>query len=418
MLAAGMLAYTAGAQNFVQISTGAGYGQQSFYRLEDDETVNLPLTSWDIAFSTIGLADAAIHINEGAASGTGALPALELYLSPSGGFSDPVDISGLTDRLFNDEKSWNAGALNSVADPGNPFDLGWGLYDPLSHAIEASRVFALKLRDGSYKKFIIESLAGGVYTIRYANLDGSAETTATIAKADFPDTELAFFSFSTGETLANGPEQSWDLTFCRYITPLDDGTGNFLDYAVTGILSGYGTETVEARGIDPATVEIETYIDSFQTDLDVIGYDWKTFSFTDGWVLPSDVAYFVKKADGHIWKLVFVDFEGSGTGTATFEKTDMGTLSSTQSPLGELTALSIFPNPAPAEATLAFTTATNLPLQISIRDVSGKTLWQAPLQATEGFNAIQLPVSNLPQGLYFLSMSNGNRTAVTKLIRS
>ncbi len=416
MLAAGMLAYTAGAQNFVQISTGAGYGQQSFYRLEDDETVTLPLISWDLAFSTIGLTDAAIHINEGAASGTGALPALELYLSPSGGFSDPVDISGLADRLFNDEKSWNAGALNSVADPGNPFDLGWGLYDPLSHAIEASRVFVLKLRDGSYKKFIIESLAGGVYTIRYANLDGSAETTATIAKADFPDTELAFFSFSTGETLANGPSQGWDLTFCRYITPLDDGTGNFLDYSVTGILSGYGLEISEARGIDPASVQVTTYVDSFQTDLDIIGHDWKTFSFTDGWVIPSDLAYFAKRADGHVWKLVFVDFEGSSTGTTTIEKTDVGTLSSTRSSLNELTALSIFPNPAAEEATLAFTMEVRLQLQINICDLSGKVIWQAMADAEAGLNAIQLPVAELPQGFYLVNMRSGNRTVVAKLI--
>jgi len=417
MFTACLIAFSAGAQSFVQISTGAGYAQQSFYRLEDDETVTLPLTSWDLAFSTIGFTDAAVHINEGAASGTGAFPALELYLSPTGGFSDPVDVSGLTDRLFNDEKNWESGALNAVATPGDPFDFGWGFYDPMTHAIDGARVFILKLRDGSYKKFLIESLSGGVYTIRYANLDGSGETTATVDKADFPDTELALFSFSTGETLANGPSQSWDLTFCRYITPLDDGMGNFLDYSVTGILSGYGLKIAEARGIDPASVQVATYVDSFQTDLDIIGHDWKTFSFTNGWVIPSDLAYFAKRADGHVWKLVFVDFEGSSTGTTTLEKTDLGILSSARSSLNELTALSIFPNPAAEEATLTFTMEAHLQLQINISDLSGKVLWQAMADAEAGLNAIQLPVAGLPQGFYLVNLRSGNRTAVAKLIR-
>ncbi len=417
MLATVGLAVSAGAQDFVQISTGAGYGQQSFYRLSDDEITTIPVTSWDLAFSTIGLVDAAVHINEGSPSGTGAAPAVELYLA-SGGFADPIDITTLGDRLFNDEKSWDAGALNLVADPNDPFDLGWGAYNPQFHTIEGVRTFVIKLRDGSYKKFIIESLAGNVYTIRYANLDGSSEATATVNKADFPGTDLAFFSFTTGETTTGAPEHSWDLTFTRYITPLDDGSGSFIDYAVTGILNGTGIEVAEARGIDPATVQVDAFVDSFKTELDIMGYDWKTFDFTQGWLIPEDLAYFAKEADGQVWKLVFVDFEGSSTGTGTFEKTDAGVLTDVNSPLSELTAMNIFPNPSVgAEATLNFTMNAAMPLQLSIHDVSGKVLWQAAMNVSEGFNSVQLPVANLPQGMYFVNMNNGSRNAVAKLVR-
>lgn len=418
MLALTFFAQSANTQEFVQISTGAGYSQQTFYNLENDQTFSVAASAWDLAFSTIGLADAAVHINEGAASGAGALPAVELYLAAETDFAATIDASLLTERLYNDEKSWETGALNLVANPADPFDFGWGSYNPMTHALSGTRIFVIKLRDGNYKKFMIQSLAGGTYTIRYANLDSSSEATATVNKADFPDTDLAFFSFADGGTIATAPAQSWDLSFCRYVTPLDDGTGNILDYAVTGILSGPGVEVAEARGVEPFIVEVDAYVDSFETDLDIIGYDWKAFDFTQGWLIPEDLAYFVKKADDHVWRLVFVDFEGSATGTGTFEKTDLGILTSTSSPLTELTAMSVFPNPAQSNATLAFSMEHATELQISIRDLSGRTLWQSIANAAEGFNVFQLPVANLPQGMYLVNISNGNRSTVSKLMRN
>lgn len=46
--------------------------------------------------------------------------------------------------------------------------------------INGNRVFVIKLRDGSYKKLMIQSFAGGTYNLKYANFDGTEEKTVAI----------------------------------------------------------------------------------------------------------------------------------------------------------------------------------------------------------------------------------------------
>lgn len=406
------------AQEYVQVAVGAGYSKQVYYRLSDDAVTQIANESWDLAFSTAGTIDVGISVNESTTSVTGApAPELALFLTSATSFAETIDTSKFVKRLYNDETSWtDGGALNVIADAENPFDFGWGLYNVSNHTLTGNRIFAVKLRNNTYKKFIIQSFAGGAYNLKYANFDGSEEKIVAIKKGDFSGNPIALFSFETGETLA--PLGTWDLMFGRYVTPLDDGAGNMLDYPVTGVLSGHNVEVAEAKGIDPQIVEYSAYLDSFQTRLDVIGYDWKSFSFTAGWVIPADLAYFVKTADNRIYKLVFVDFEGSTTGISTFEKTDLGILSAVSTPNSNFTEASVFPNPRVNEATVAFTLKQNQNnLQLFIRDLTGRTLWNAQIAGNQGLNAIQLPALNLPQGAYLLSIGNGKDFITLKMIQ-
>ncbi|MBK7870615.1 MAG: T9SS type A sorting domain-containing protein [Saprospiraceae bacterium] len=406
------------AQDYVQVAVGAGYSKQAYYRLSDDAVTQIANESWDLAFSTTGTIDVGISVNESTTSVTGApAPELALFLTSATNFAETIDTSKFVKRLYNDETSWTeGGALNIIADPENPFDFGWGLYNLSNHTLTGNRIFAVKLRDNTYKKFIIESFAGGAYNLKYANFDGSEEKTVAIKKGDFSGNPIALFSFETGETLA--PLGAWDLMFCRYVTPLDDGAGNILDYPVTGVLSGHNVETVEVKGIDPNAVTYNTYVDSFQTKLDIIGYDWKTFSFTQGWVIPTDLAYFVKTAENRIYKLVFVDFEGSTTGISTFEKTDLGILSSVNNPNSNFKEATVYPNPKVSEATLAFTLKQNQNnLQLAVRDLTGRMIWNTLVDGNQGLNAIQLPSMNLPQGMYLLSVGRGKDSITLKLIQ-
>jgi len=405
------------AQSFVQISNGSGYADQAYFRLSDDAVTPVANESWGLAFSTIGLSDAGISVNESTTSVFGqSVPELELYLTEATDFSATIDTATLGPRLFNDESSWENGALNGAAAPGDPFDLGWGAYNPVNHSLTGSRIFAIRLRDGSFRKFMIESMAGGVYTLRYANLDGSDEQTVQIAKDDFPDAPLALFSFETGKTLSS--TGAWDLFFGRYYTKLEDDEGNLLDYPVTGVLSAPGVEVAEAVNVDPTSVEYEAYVDSFNTRLDIIGYDWKSFDFAGGWIIANDVAYFVKTPDGRIWKLHFIDFEGSSTGVSTFEKTDLGLLSSVASPHSNFAEASLFPNPVVNEATVAFTlkrAQNELPLQI--QNLNGQMLWSATIDAATGFNVTTLPALNLPAGMYVVTLGQGKDAVHLKMVR-
>lgn len=405
------------AQKFVQVATGAGYGKQAYYTLSSDALTSLANESWDLAFSVVGSIDVGVSINESTTSTSGApAPELELYLTSASRFADTITSAKLGKRLYNDENSWlDGGALNTVADSSNAFDFGWGLYNFSNHTLVGNRVFAIKLRNGSYKKLMIQSFASGTYNLKYANFDGSDEKTVAIKKADFKGSGVALFSFSTGATLpALG---AWDLMFGRYVTPLFDGQ-NTIAYPVTGVLSAPNVKVAEIKGVNPATVVYSAYKDSLKTKLDIIGYDWKTFSFTAGWVIPDDLSFLVQTADNHIYKLVFVDFEGSTTGISTFEKTDLGTITSVNSLNSNFKAASVYPNPVIDEATVAFTLKQGWDkVQLLVQDVAGHVLWTTQVGAQEGLNAVQLPALNLPQGMYFLSIGNGKDRVTLKLMQ-
>ena len=400
---------------FVEISYESGYSEQAYYRLSDDATTNVANTFWDIAFTNMGLQDAGVLINEATASSG---VELELYQAPSNDFSATITSTDLTDRLYNSEDSWeNGGAFNSIRVEGDPFDYGWGSYNPTGHIVEGTAVYVIKLRDGSYKKLEIQSLASGVYSFRYADLDGSNEASYTIDKAAYPNDNLIQFSFDTGTIVNDIPATTeWDLLFTRYVTPLDDGTGNFIDYAVSGVLSGVGVEVAQANGVDPANVEFSSYEEVLTTALDEIGYDWKSFDLgTFQWSLPSDRAYFVKTANGAIWKIVFIDFEGSSTGNAVFEKTQIGLVNSNEEIYPGVTDFAVFPNPVIDHSVVTFTTSQKENVSLNLYNAAGQLVWQSAQQAATGFNVVQLPAFELPQGLYWLQLNIGTR-AITKTV--
>jgi hypothetical protein len=352
-----------------------------------------------------------VFVNESAGSSMGApQPGVEIYETNNADFSAVPDPATDTLQLFNPESDWNTGALNTAADPANPFDMGWGIYDPSTHIVNGNRVFLIKLRNGQYRKLQVQSLTGSTYTFRYANLDGSGETTKTIDKAAHTGKTLAYFSFATGTTVDVEPASGFDLLYCRYKTPLfDPSTSAYIPYAVTGILSGDGVEVAQANGVDPATVAFADWQDSLSAALDVIGYDWKSFSGS-AWSLPSDRVYFVKTASGNLWKLTFIDFEGSATGTAVFEKVNLGPLNAVGDESAPLTTFDVFPNPASVETNLVFTTKkADANALATLRDLNGRMVYEQKMQANQGLNGWVLPVSDLPTGVYFLTLNIDNQ---------
>jgi len=411
-----LLAWPATGQEFGQLSAGPGYGLQSFYSLADGQEVQIALDSWDLLFTGIGLQDAGIHVNEATASSFGApAPELRLFLAPTADFQVEIDPDSLVQRLFNDEASWLYGALNAPRTPGNPLDFGWGRYNPAANQVIGDRVFVIQLRDGAYKKFMIESLGASAYQLKYADLDGSGESIVSIPKTDDPGQFFTLFSFENG-VLETAPAD-WDLLFTRYVTPLDDGDGQLLDYVVTGILSAHGVEVARIEGMDPAEVTAATP-DSFSTRLDVIGYDWKEFNFQGGWLLPDDLSYVVKDRTGELYKLVFIDFEGASTGTATYEKSRLEATTSLSSlPSGPLTELSVFPNPVDRAFELVYslrTSQTNVQLQLF--DALGRPAWSSTLDGAAGLNARRIVLPDLPAGPYVLRLQAGRGQMVQRII--
>ncbi|MFN4256786.1 MAG: HmuY family protein [Saprospiraceae bacterium] len=385
-----------------QISAGAGYAKAGFYKLADGTSEQVAHDAWDIAFSNLGPQHAGVFVNESSATVMGQpMPSLELYDTYLTDFTETVNPSSLTadQRLFNPESSWSEGAFNTVKDPSNPFDLGWGTYNVATHKVVGNRVFALKLRNGQFRKIIIDEFSGSAYTFRIANLDGTGLETKTVSTAFGNGSPVVYFSLANGTNVPT--PTNWDLVFCRYITPLWDGQG-YLPYSVTGILSGQGVLAAKAVNVDPATVKHEDYLDSLSTRLDVVGHDWKAFN--NGWSVAEDHVYFVKTRDSKLYKIVFLDFEGSSTGTGTFEKTLIGTFSSASDlPTGIREAL-VFPNPVAERLTLSFTSEVASDLSLRLTNIAGQQFWSSQTRAQNGLNVLEInDLPTLPAGNYVLT---------------
>ncbi len=404
------LSVSLAAQDFCEISYGNGYVNQVYYTLNGDQSTVIDPLDWDIAFTTIGQQDAGIHINE-ANSNSGS--DLELYLAPSNDFSANIDPNSLGDPVYNDEKSWEFGAFNNTRDPSNPFDYGWGTYNPMLQTVEATTGYVIKRRDGAYVKMEVCTLAGTVYTVRWANLDGSNEETFTIDKADYPDSPLAYYSLADGEFKAI-PNQ-WDLLFTRYRTPLDAGGGMTIQYLLTGTFSGHGVEVAEADNVNPSNVDHEDYADQYSSELDVLGWDWKDFTGM-GWAIPDDRAYFVKTATGEIWKIIFDDFEGSTTGVTVFIKELVDQISSIDDPV-VISEVSLSPNPATTESYLSYSTVEGAEVQWRLINNLGAVVASNVQYRQAGFHVETLNLEDLPRGAYFLELQTAGDLVTQKLQR-
>jgi len=369
---------TAEAQ-FVEVSYDVNYTQQVYYNLTTDAKTPIKNNEWDIAIST-NQRDVAIHLNE--AAGTQE-QALELYFSPTVDFADVIDPATLTLQLYNPDISWSAGAFNSIAQPGNPFDFGWGTYDPAT----------------------------------LADLDGANEQVYTFDMTAYTDRRMVFYSFETEKVVDISTD--FDLVFSRYYSPASDGTGTILDYSVSGVLSGFGVEVAQANDVAPSTVEFAPFQDSLTTDINAIGFDWKEINLTTfAWNIDPHRAYFIKKANNDVWKFVFIDFEGSSTGNLVFEKTLMGNIgaSNLEDATSAFSGFNVFPNPVQTEATIAFSLKNSGNINLTLTSVLGQQVWNHRSQATEGFNVVTMPDLNIARGTYFLNLQADNGEVISKKI--
>lgn len=395
-------AVTTHAQEQVHsISTGPNYSKQSFFNLSTGEEFQLDNEAWDIAFSNVSSTDVGVFINESFSS---ASTGLKLFLAPTTNWDDQyTDLSIFTDSLilYNRELNWTLGAFNHVATPGNPFDFGWGTYNPQNHVVEGSRIFVLEGRDGNFKKIQIENFKSGAYNFKYANLDGSDEQTKTITKS----TDLGaiiFFSLSSGEIVPT--PKNYDLMFLRYYTPLDAG-GEILEYVVTGVLTAPGVESVNVKGIDPATVNEQDYQDDYVSLPTNIGHKWKAFDFSLGWVIAKDQAFFVKTQNKDIYKIVFLDFEGTQTGTAYFESTFVKKISSS-SDVALPVDISVFPNPTNNLITIATEETENI--KVDMFTVNGQLIQSLETQTNHPFDVSRYNY----KGLMALRITMGGKVLV------
>ena len=295
--------------------------------------------------------------------------------------------------------------MNTVRDETSPFDYGWGVYNPQTNIVEGTKIYVIKKRDGSFIKFRVDNLSGGIYSFRYANLDGSSESSFEIDKS-IANGALVHFSFDTEDEVDMPTD--YDLIFQRYTTALDAGDGSFIEYTVTGVLLAPDVKAVSVDGVDPSNVNESDYTDQYSSLMTTIGNDWKSFDFQYGWLIDEDRTYFIKTAVGDIYQITFFDFEGSSTGITTLEKTLITSVSTYDTPRLDH-SLKLYPNPTTEYFMIDMMTET--PLEISILDNSGRLI-----NVVKTISNSPVSVSNLSSGIYNISINSSEFIKSSRLI--
>lgn len=292
------------------VSMGAGYANEVWYSLDNGIQGSHVRNNWDIAFSITGFS-ATILTNS--AEGT------ELWTYPNGDTSawSSVDTTGMSAwaQNWNSDTSWALGAFSANTSTTDPYDLGWGIYNQVTHFVIGDSIYIIKLSNGDYKKLWIEKSASAVYSFRYEDLDGSNTASATINKSNYFTKNFAYYSLQTASESDREPTTAdWDLVFTKYTAFVPTA------YGVTGVLTNIDVESVDVRNVDESTYD-DWQAQTFSTRINEIGYDWKTFDMgTFSYIIEDSTVYFVKAKNGGIWKLVFTGFGGSTDGNFIFTK--------------------------------------------------------------------------------------------------
>jgi hypothetical protein len=107
------------------------------------------------------------------------------------------------------------------------------------------------------------------------------------------------------------PNGQWDFVLTRYTHFF---ASDNLPYLVVGaLIDGNTTRVARLPGRDFASVTLaDTVGTPFERRRDIIGYDWKEFSFdTNAYTVDAGIVYIVRSVNGLYHKLHFLDYYSS-----------------------------------------------------------------------------------------------------------
>lgn len=383
------------AQTEVTISTGPGNAQQVWYSLQNGIQATADLAAWDLAFE-INSFTSSILVNT--ANG------LAVYETPVA-IADWASLTSPNEaawtRIHNSELRWSEGALthgNNLGQP-NGFNLGWGQYSFITHTVAGSKVYVIVDGNSNYRKLRINSLAANTYNFTFADLDGSNEVTTTLSKSAFSGKNFGYFNFATNSTLDLEPAaNTWDLLFTKYtsIIPAPEPTA----YSVAGVLQNKDVAAVQVDGVPVNASEWEGQ--QLDTAMNIIGFDWKTFNMTTfTFEYAEDRTYFVSDRLGNVWKLIFIGYGGTATGTMTFTQE---LVSATSVDERDAATLSVFPVPVNNGVLNIAADADMRNATVEVIDASGRTLRSTTLTDLLAGTIATVDMNGVPAGLYVVRL--------------
>lgn len=421
------------AQKADSVYMGAGYENDIYYKLSSGQVKAEPIKNWDLAFSVVGSFDErffAIRANH--------TNGVRVYQYPKFGTTEwsTFDTTGWDNWAlqYNADSSWWYGAFNR--EPYSHPSYSWGAYSN-SGEISGNRLYLIGFTNDaftpptSFKKLWIQqrksSSGARSWTFKYANIDGSNEVTADIADKDYPNKNFAYFSLRNNLPIDREPansQNSWDIVFTRYWADLNNPS--FPYYQVTGVFQNVNCNTIKATGLPVKDFVKPTKDDAnFDHRLNVIGYDWKT-SGPGGTVIEDSTAFFIKVdstvggnvLNTKIYKLWFTGFGGSADGKVAFNTELIADIGNTTS-VSKITKgfLSVYPNPAQTEITIATANINSTPKAVSIHDISGKLVYNTAINNADTWGVYTLDVSTLEKGVYVVTLVTDKEALTQRVIK-
>lgn len=435
-----LIAAQANAQNWVQdtVVMGAGYAQDVYYGLENGTKTPVSNINWDLAFSAIPASamQSTVHYGVGAwingsqyaTSGGFPVSLYTLDMSAAAHFltlTSADTVGKLTNPLINSVETYAAGAFNANA-TNPPFDFGWGTYDQASHNVDGDNIYLAIRNDVAYKIWIksYTSLPPTVWKMYIGKLDGSSaiDTVELNITNDYNNRVFAYYSFDNGALDREPNVNDWDINFTRYTDLISMG-GPLTPYGSTGVFSNPYVQVAQVNDLNADSVDYQDYLGDFETDINIIGRDWKTTTLVGN--PPTNykldtVTYFIMPADSNIYQLEFTYASLASSGTIAFRKRLVYENVDTTTSVGALpeviSSMSLVPNPAANNTSIVVNSKEAGDAYIFVSDLTGKTVARYPISMKNGLNAFRISTENMPTGMYIVNMTNGSWKATQKLM--
>lgn len=292
-----------------KIEMGAKYLNHAYFSFEKGQvTGSYLMDKWDVSFQSYGDDNLYILLN-----GAKFMEAANMGDVPY------ESVTSRNGALFSYDSS-NGDYQNSA------IGQWWEIKD--SKLISKNNVYILNRgmnasnRQIGYVKFMVLGFDNNTYTIKYSNLDGSNEHTATITRND--DYNYIYYSFTEHKTMdIEPPSKDWDILFSKYIAflPYED---SLMAYSVTGITINHRYVSVASdTTMEFKSITLDSVINlNYSNRPDYIGHEWKYFSLNGDYYTPRpEINYFLKDFNGFYWKFHITSFynEEGVRGYPTFD---------------------------------------------------------------------------------------------------
>jgi len=273
------------------------YKYQIYFDLSSDSKVATNLrTDWDLAFEC-KTGGSHILLNSSCF-----MKAADCGLIP---FAQAIDTAGLHWKFDSSDGNPDSTALlhwininnNDTIYPRHVYAINRGLD-------ENGNILGLR-------QVVFDGLRHGIYSFRWANIDGSAVKSSVIEK----DTTFNYIHYSLknggGQQAPEPVKSNWDLLFTQYSTLLFTDAGDPYPYLVTGVLINQNGVQVAVDSIKPfSEITFESASNMiYSKKLDAIGYDWKFYNFDTGsYTVRFERTYVIKDTEGFYYKFRFTGF--------------------------------------------------------------------------------------------------------------